>query len=124
MIVDTHGLPLVIYVGKANANDGQEGVELLAELEKNYKSVQNITVDAAYKNTFEQAAFWCGIEVEISQKPESTKGFVPQKNRWQVERSFSWLNFYRRLSKDYEKKPDCSVAMIQLAFFSLILNHF
>jgi hypothetical protein len=28
------------------------------------------------------------------------------------------------LSKDYEKKPQNSVVMIQIAFISLILNHF
>ena len=52
------------------------------------------------------------------------KGFVPQKGRWQVERSFAWENFYRRLSKDYEKTVDSSVAFIQLAFISIILSKF
>jgi putative transposase len=42
--------------------------------------------------------------VEITQRPESTTGFVPQKGRWQVERSFAWLNAYRRLSREYEKR--------------------
>lgn len=66
LIVDSQGLPLAIYVGAANEHDGKEGIELLAEIDKNYKNVKNITADAAYRNTFEQAAFWCGIEVEIS----------------------------------------------------------
>ena len=29
--------------------------------------------------------------VGVTQKPESTTGFIPQKNRWQVEISFGWL---------------------------------
>ena len=124
LIVDTQGLPLAIYVGAAHEHDGKEGVELLPFLQKNYMEVKNITADAAYKKTFEEAAGWCGIEVQIAQKPESQKGFVPQNNRWQVERTFAWLSFYRRLSKDYEKKPQNSVVMIQIAFISLILNHF
>ncbi len=124
IIVDTQGLPLAIGVSAANANDGQEGIKLLPELEKNYKTVKNITADAAYRKTFESAASSLQITVEISQKPESQQGFVPQKNRWQVERSFAWLNFYRRLAKDYEKKAQNSVIMIKIAFISMILNHF
>ncbi|MDO1446702.1 transposase [Rhodocytophaga aerolata] len=57
----------------------------------------------------------------MAQKPESAKGFVPQKGRWQVERSFAWLNFFRRLSKDYERTTASAVAFIQLAFISIIL---
>jgi hypothetical protein len=34
-----------------------------------------------------------GGQVEIAQKPESAQGFVPEKNRWMLERSFGWLNF-------------------------------
>ena len=76
-----------------------------------------------YKNTFrehvEQNYKW---EVEIAQKPESTKGFIPQKNRWQVERSFGWLNFRRRLFRDVEKTIRSSEAILQIAFISLIIN--
>jgi len=59
--------------------------------------------------------------MEITQKPEPQQGFVPQKGRWQVERSFAWLNFFRRLAKDYEITPAASMAFIQLTFLSVIL---
>jgi transposase len=60
-------------------------------------------------------------EIEITQKPESQQGFVPQRGRWQVERSISWLNFFRRLSKDYERTTASAIAFLQLAFCSIIL---
>jgi transposase len=123
IIVDSAGLLLAVYVGAANENDGKEGVKLLPELQKNYENIEKITSDGAYRKTFEIEAKSCGIDVEITQKPESQQGFVPQKDRWQVERSFAWLNFYRRLSKDYEKKAQNSEIMIKLAFISVILNH-
>ena len=88
------------------------------------RKCKKTTSDGAYRKTFEKEAKSCGIVVEITQKPESQQGFVPQKDRWQVERSFAWLNFYRRLSKDYEKKAINSEIMIKLAFISMILNHF
>src|SRR3712207_9321071 len=57
-----------------------------------------------------------GWIVEIVQKPESVKGFVPAGGRWVVERSYGWLNFKRRLSRDFEKSTESSEAMLQLAF--------
>ncbi|MEO0475565.1 MAG: IS4/IS5 family transposase, partial [Planctomycetota bacterium] len=33
-----------------------------------------------------------------------------------------WLGRYRRLSKDYETKPQSSVAMIQLAMINLMIH--
>ncbi len=123
-VVDSQGLLLAVHVSAAHEHDGKMGIECLANLLNNYKSIQIITADQAYRNAFEKEAFEVGIHVEINQKPPSEQGFVPQKNRWQVERSFSWLNFYRRLSKDYEKLADSSAAMIQFAFISMILNYF
>ncbi|WP_462265352.1 transposase [Mucilaginibacter sp.] len=60
-------------------------------------------------------------QINISPKPEPAQGFVPQKGRWQVERSFGWLNFYRRLSKDDEKTAAAAVSFMQLAFISVII---
>ena len=55
--------------------------------------LKKITADMGYKNTFVQyVSSEYDVEVEIAQKPESSIGFIPQKNRWQVERSFGWLN--------------------------------
>ncbi|WP_072363036.1 transposase [Chitinophaga sancti] len=47
---------------------------------------------------------------------------VPQTGRWQVERSFAWLNFFRRLDKDHERLPESSVAFIQVAFINILLK--
>jgi transposase len=121
--VDSYGFPLVISVCAANIHDGIAGIELLPSLNKCYPSVKKIYADGTYKEQFKESATWCGVEVEISQKPEINGGFVPQANRWQVERTFGWLNFYRRLSKDYEKTVESSIAFIQLAFIAIILNN-
>jgi putative transposase len=32
-----------------------------------------------------------------------------------VERTFAWLGYYRRLSKDYEHTPTSSTAVVQIA---------
>jgi putative transposase len=120
-VVDSLGLPIVISVTAANVYDGNEGKELLPEIKKVSSRMELIRADDTYKGSFVEEAKHYGWVIEFGQKPESKKGFVPQKGRWQVERSFSWMNPFRRLSKDYEKTVESSVAFISLAFIDLIL---
>jgi putative transposase len=123
ILVDTLGLPFSIKVTAANISDNQAGILAVDLLKGKVPRLQKITADMGYKNTFEEHIEvnykW---EVEIAQKPESTKGFIPQKNRWQVERSFGWLNFRRRLFRDVEKTILSAEAMLQIAFISFIIN--
>ena len=42
--------------------------------------------------------------------------------RWIVERTFSWLTHYRRLTKDYEVKTEHSEAFIYAAAARLMLR--
>ena len=122
LAVDTLGLPLALHVSSAHVQDGQAGIELLWQLEQASEKLQLIRVDHAYCGYFEDCAHFYQWQVEISQKPQSPKGFVPRKGRWQVERSFAWFNFFRRLSKDYEKTTASSLCFMQLAFIDIILN--
>ena len=118
--VDCLGLPMALHVSAANCHDGTEGRELLWQLAP-IKRLETIAADGTYKGQFEQDADWYNWTVEITQKPPSEKGFVPQSARWQVERSFGWFNFFRRLSRDFEKTTQSSVCFMQLAFISIIL---
>ena len=63
-----------------------------------------------------------GSEVDTTQRPPTEQGFVPEAGRWQVERSFGWTNFFRRLAKDYEKLPQSAIAFLQLMFITIILS--
>ena len=121
LLVDVKGLPLAIHVSSANTPDFLGGFELLAQTDGKEKRLKLIRADQHYAKHFKEAAQWFDIEVEITKKPNSEKGFVPQTGRWQVERSFAWTNFYRRLSRDYEKLAESSVAFIQLMFINIIL---
>jgi transposase len=118
-------------VGAADEQDGIAGLELLPQLAKATNRLSLICADNAYRGSFVYYAIFYKWKVEISQKPPSAIGFVPQKGRWQVERSgptrsvhrlHGWLNHYRRLSKDYERTTESSVCFIQLAFITMILS--
>jgi putative transposase len=41
---------------------------------------------------------------------------------WVIERTFDWLNRYRRLSKDYELLPETSATMIQVTMIHLMIR--
>jgi putative transposase len=55
------------------------------------------------------------------------KKFMPEKGprpflpkRWIVERTFSWISQNRRMSKDYERLPESSEALIYAAMSRLM----
>ena len=60
--------------------------------------------------------------LRVTLRPEGTKGFVLLPRRWVVERTLAWLNQSRRLSKDYERLPKSSEAMIYLSMTRLMLR--
>ncbi|WP_322518432.1 IS5 family transposase [Chitinophaga sancti] len=123
LAVDSLGLPIAISVSGANIHDSIGGFDLLWKIEKVSHRMKLIRTDKAYQGEFsDMVENYYKWKMEIAQKPPTVKGFVPQKGRWQVERSFAWLNNFRRLSKDYERLPESSVAFIQVAFISILLK--
>ena len=121
LAVDVLGLPLAMHVSAANIHDGEGGIELLWQLEQASDRMEKICGDSHYGGYFAECADFYNWTVEVTQKPESQKGFVPQTGRWQVERSFGWFNFFRRLSRDFEKTTESSVTFIKLVFIDIIL---
>ena len=122
LAVDCFGLPLAMHVSAANVHDGKAGIELLWQLEEASDRLELICADQAYRKFFKECVDIYKWKIEITQKPESIQGFVPQTGRWQVERSFAWFNFFRRLTRDYEKTVESSVAFMQTAFIDIILS--
>ena len=49
-------------------------------------------------------------------------GFKVLPRRWVVERTFSWIDQNRRMSKDYERVPESSEAFIYLAMTRLMVR--
>jgi len=53
--------------------------------------------------------------LEIVRARVGQKGFAVQLKRWIVERTISWLNWSRRLSKDYEQTTSSSEAWLDVS---------
>ena len=66
--------------------------------------------------------YWCetlfGVTATIARR--LGEGFQVIPKRWIVERTFAWLTRCRRHSKDYERNPESSEAMIQISMISLM----
>lgn len=60
--------------------------------------------------------------VPVVLRTDDVKGFVPIAQRWQVERTFSWFNWCKRLSKDDEILPQTLEALIYIANIRLLLR--
>lgn len=123
--VDRLGLPWSLAVTSADTSDNEAGRLVIERLKGKVPRLKVIAADHGYKVSFIQhVEKEYGWRVEIVQKPESSAGFVPEKNRWPVERSFGWLNFRRRLFRDVEKTIESAESMLQIAFISIIINRF
>jgi putative transposase len=63
-----------------------------------------------------------GWSMEVVLRKKGVRGFQVLPGRWAVERTFGWLNRYRRLSKDYEFWSQSSEAYIYLALSHVLLR--
>lgn len=108
VITDTLGLVWGVVISAAHKSDGAMAGQVVEPLLGYLHRMKKILADQAYKNVFmdwvDSAVM--GLEVELSSRPPSEKGFVPVKWRWVTERTFGTFNFFRRLDKDYEKTPE------------------
>ena len=62
-----------------------------------------------------------GVEVDW-EKLLAPKGFQVLPRRWVVERTFSWIDHNRRMSKDYERLTETSEAFIYVAMSRLMVK--
>ena len=102
-------------------------VELVTPLNRtNYPRLKKIWADSKYHNHALYAHIKDNVEgtweLEIVSRPPNEKGWVKLPRRWVVERTFAWLGRCRRLSKDYERQPASSEAMIQVSMIHLMLR--
>lgn len=126
LLVDTLGLALEVVVTPANVSESKGASLVWKRLGRRRgvtKKLRKVWVDGGYK---EGVLRWCeqkqGVVVQVVEREPGQKGFVLQKRRWVVERSFSRLSATRRLARDYEGKIQSSETMIWIAFTRILLR--
>jgi putative transposase len=85
--------------------------------------LQIFSADGGYRGSLIDWVQWSfGWTMQIVYKLGDQIGFEVLPKRWIGERTFSWLNRQRRLSKDYECLPETSEAFICVAMIRLMLK--
>ena len=125
ILVDTLGLLLKAKVLSADIQDRDGAKMLFSEIKEQMPRLQLIWADGGYRG---KLIVWIAVEclwiLEIVKRNDRLKVFKVLPKRWIVERTFSWLNRNRRLSKDYERKPTSAEAWIYLSMSILMLKRF
>lgn len=122
-MVDTLGMILVVVVHSAGLQDRDGARRVLRALVGWFPRLLTIFADGSYAGRLEAyAAGLGGWLLAIVRKLKGQRRFVVLPRRWVVERTFAWLNRFRRLSKDYEEHTFNSETMIRLAMISLMLR--
>lgn len=126
VITDTLGLLLGVMVGPASDSDGQLLPHLLQRLLGKVPRMKVIFADGGYEGVPGSLMWRCFhwvLRVVSREAPKArSSGFTPLPKRWIVERTLGWLGGYRRLARDYEKKPGVSEAMIRLAMIRVMVR--
>ena len=122
LLVDTMGLLLAV-VTAASVSENEGARLLFKRLRGGTKKLRLIWVDGGYKmGLFEWVRERFQFHLRQVLRSDEQKGFVVLPRRWVVERTFSWLNNCRRLSKDYEALTETSEAFIYIAMTRLMLR--
>lgn len=127
ILVDTLGLLLVVVVHAANTQDRLGARRVLEAIKQAFARLKLIWVDSGYhseplREWLRQLRVQHPVEIVVVKRADQQKGFHLLPKRWIVERTFAWLGKHRRLSKDYEKLPATTEALIRLAMIRLMLS--
>ena len=100
-------------------------VDYYCDVTNHLSSLKKLLADGGYtgENFANEIKRISGTEVEVVKRNE-LHTFAVLPKRWIVERSFAWLDKYRRLWKNCERKLQNSFQMISLAFIRLLLKRY
>ncbi len=123
ILTDTLGIVWLVFVHAANIHDSKAAKTLLEKARGKFPRLKTIFADGGYRGELIQ---WVkdslGWILEITLRSDKSKNFEPLPKRWVVERTFSWFESFRRLSKEYEYTAKSSEAMVYLASIRLLIN--
>ncbi len=124
LLVDTLGLLIAVVVTAANVQDYHGAKPVLGSVRDRCPRLQVIWADGIYEKPWliDWVRSECGWELQVIKRSDKDKGFKLLPKRWVVERTFGWLGRYRSLSKDYERLPETSEAMIRMAMIHVMVR--
>ena len=123
IVTDTQGHLLHVKVHAASIHDTKMGGSVFEEALDKYPSLEGVSADEGYRKTTENfVQHQLKKQIEISKK--ITNEWSVLAKRWVVERTFSWLNHFRRLAKDFEIFLSSAEAFIIISHAAILLQRF
>jgi putative transposase len=125
-LVDTMGLLIAVTVTAASVSDAQGAIAVLRQVSPfDQPRLEVVFADQGYHRheLYDYlSAHETSYRLEITSPPPGTKGFVPVRIRWVVERSFGWLGRHRRHARDYERTYPSSEAQVYISHVRIMLR--
>ncbi len=125
-MVDSLGLLYKVIVTEGNASERTLAMAAVMEMwEQERETLQRLQlmwVDAGYSGWRFALGVWLIIQARVEVIKRTSPRFEVLPKRWIVERTLGWLNWYRRLSKEYEQLPEMSEAAIYASMTRLMLK--
>lgn len=122
MICDGHGIPLAVTITGANRHDSTQALALLDDIPplqgprgRPRSRPDRILGDRAYDAENIRRALRVRNILPLLAMRNTENGSGLGRWRWVVERTFAWLNQFRRLRVRYEKRADIHKAFLSLA---------
>ena len=128
LVVDVLGLVLGCYVTAANSADVKAAPAVLLWVLEQFKRIVKVLADQGYRGDLGAliehffAQQQRSVKLELSQRATATKGFQVEPKRWIVERTWTWLENARALTRDYETLPENHEGMIYVVMIRLMLR--
>lgn len=126
IIIDGNGIPLSLVIGAANVHDSQF-------IDKN---LDNIIVPkyrlSVYPDKLCADKAYDGINIDILVLLKGLKPVIAKKGRinsftrnwkrWSIERTFSWINKFKKVSQRWEKRSENYEGLIQFVLGVICLR--
>ena len=121
IMVDTQGHLLFIKVHAANIHDTKAGRDVFEGAKEKFPTIKGFSADAGYQGTsVDHVEKGMGLKIEISKKIKD--GWAVLAKRWVVERTFSWINNFRRMAKDFEILTCSAENFVRIAMIQIMLD--
>ena len=112
---------LALRAAPANRGERDAPLALVGELREAWPGVATLLADMGYKGaTFAAELKSRGCDLVVRTCGDGKGRFQPTQMRWTVERSFAWLQGWRRTAVAYERKLEHFEAFAFIAFSSMM----
>ncbi len=125
IVVDRNGFILARTVCSASVHDSHQAHPLCNAADREWERLEKVLVDTGViegrllkilKKILQSALRFPILQTGLRDSYRNLSQI------WVVERTFSWLDWFRRLSRNYEESTEVAEEMIDLAAIKILLN--